>query len=166
MKIINSGQTGVGQAALRVARKFLIDTGGLCPAGFRTEAGNSPWLQKYGIFSTSDFGFDAVHKRNSENASATIWIGSRNSPEYISVIHSCWKNKKPMLAITPEVEDFDPKDIAMWIFEKDPETLHICGSSESLEPGIGLATQNFLVLCINEYMDLSNLEIFVNGHDI
>jgi hypothetical protein len=56
-----------------------------------------------------------------------------------------------MLAITPEVEDFDPKDIAMWIFENDPEKLHICGSSESLEPGIGLSAQRFLVLCMQEY---------------
>jgi hypothetical protein len=48
-RVISGGQTGVDQAALRVAKAIGLATGGWAPLGWETEDGPASWLAGYGL---------------------------------------------------------------------------------------------------------------------
>jgi hypothetical protein len=79
-RVISGGQTGADQAGLRAARAAGIPTGGWAPLGWETEDGPSPWLADFGLIECREPGYPARTRANVLEASATIWLGSLNSP--------------------------------------------------------------------------------------
>ena len=69
--VISGGQTGVDQAAIRVARSLGLATGGNAAKGWATEAGPVPWLADYGLVDCG-LGYSARTRLNVDAAHATL----------------------------------------------------------------------------------------------
>ncbi len=76
MKIISGGQTGVDRAALDVALKHGIESGGWCPTGRRDEFGRIP--DHYPVRELEDGGFTERTLRNVEDSDGTVIIHPGN----------------------------------------------------------------------------------------
>lgn len=69
--VISGGQTGVDQAAIRVARSLGLATGGNAARGWATEAGPAPWLADYGLVD-SRMSYADRTRLNVDTAHATL----------------------------------------------------------------------------------------------
>lgn len=72
MKIISGGQTGVDRAALDVALKHGIESGGWCPAGRLDECGRIP--DRYPVKELQDAGFAERTLQNVKDSDGTLII--------------------------------------------------------------------------------------------
>lgn len=95
-KIISSGQRGVDIAALRVAKKLMMQTGGVCSWNRRTQ----DIASTYGLSFIMDMQsyFATVVKRSQMNVNqsdATIVFRLRESPSADRIIHYAMTRKWP-----------------------------------------------------------------------
>lgn len=74
-RVISGGQTGADQGGLMAAWERGIETGGWCPAGYRTATGPNPLLEAMGLRSTSQMDYKTRTLLNVEQADATILFG-------------------------------------------------------------------------------------------
>lgn len=135
-KVISGGQTGVDQAGLRVAQSFGYETGGHCPANYKTENGPAPSLLKsFGLVPTPSGGYNIRTQLNAENSDGTVLFGETSSPGSILTIHFCEKAGKPYI-VNPTSEE-----LLRWLDEKDIEVLNVAGNRLSKSVGaMNLAT--------------------------
>jgi hypothetical protein len=145
-RIISGGQTGVDQAALRVAKSFQIPTGGWAPKGYLTETGPAPWLaREYGLreaqFPAGEpteprWKWDAqcYRFRNGENAAEAdvcLWYGDPMSRGAVATFRAADKAEIPVLV---HVRD---SHYRIFKFLDHCRILWIAGNRESGSPGIG-----------------------------
>lgn len=151
-KIISGGQTGVDQAALRVALEFGLAIGGWCPPDCNCEDGTIPDL----------FPLTPTPKECSPNAPhvprslRTEW-NVRDSdatlvllPDTVQhdagtawTIECAQRYAKPLLTSHPFSERA-AIDIYYWLSQLDITVLNVAGPSEKTCAGIGLATERLL----------------------
>jgi len=104
-KVVNGGQTGADQGALRAARACGIPTGGWAPLGWlvetadgkRTEA--APWLAEYGLADCPEPGFPARTRANVRDSDGTLWFGNWMTPGGAATLDACRNTDKPFLIV-------------------------------------------------------------------
>jgi hypothetical protein len=155
-KIISGGQTGADYAALKVARKLGLSTGGWTPPKFMTEAGKNPKLgKKYSLQELSCRSTTPLYvsyiqrsKKNVDDSDATLVFRIRASPGTDKTIGYCltgkWqtassseKHYRPVLVITDavllvnfeneEVKRRDADAVRAFLIEHNVKTLNVAG---------------------------------------
>jgi hypothetical protein len=106
-KIISGGQTGTDEAALFVAKKLGIETGGFAPLGYRTTAGSHMALKYvYGLVETEKTNYQHRTKLNVMNSDGTLRIACDfTSPGELLTINLCNELHKPVFDIYVSVSD-------------------------------------------------------------
>ena len=94
MKIISGGQTGVDRAALDVALKHGIESGGWCPTGRVDEIGRIP--DRYPIEQLEDGGFIERTLQNVKDSDGTVIIyPGKLSGGTEQTLHFCVEQRRP-----------------------------------------------------------------------
>ena len=93
--VISGGQTGVDRTALDVARALGVETGGVAPSNFWTDAGADPSLASYGLVARGTY-----RSRTIENVRASdltvIW-GDVSSPGCMLTRYTAMRERVPCL---------------------------------------------------------------------
>ncbi len=150
--IISGGQTGVDQAALRVAKTLGIATGGWMPKGWRTEQGPRPEFRDlYGMQEHARADYAARTQKNVEVSDATLLLGSTNSRGCRTTLMCCRARNKPFLAI-PADENIAAaaSEIRRWIGDRKIAVLNVAGNREETEPGIGAWAEAVLIRALGD----------------
>jgi hypothetical protein len=143
-KIISGGQSGADQAAWRCAAAFGVATGGRMPKGFLTEEGPRPeFAGRYGAAETPTDCDIARIEQNVQDSDATLWFGETTTRGANATVGACQRLGKPCMPVYPGAE-FEPSHVAAWILENRIRTLHVTGSREGEELGIGDRVELFL----------------------
>ena len=94
MKIISGGQTGVDRAALDVALKHGIESGGWCPTGRLDEIGRIP--DRYPVEELEDGGFIERTLQNIKDSDGTVIIyPGKLSGGTEQTLHFCVEQRRP-----------------------------------------------------------------------
>lgn len=151
-KIISGGQTGVDQAALRVALDSGIEIGGWCPPGRNCENGKIP--SEYTLKETENDRSPSApniprsqrteyNVRDSEGTLVIKPLGLKNNKGTEWTIKCCQNYEKPYLVIDPYKKDSMPL-ISDWIKRNQIRILNVAGPSEKAFSGINHQTQTLL----------------------
>jgi hypothetical protein len=151
-KIISGGQTGVDQAALRVARELGFEIGGWCPPNRACENGTIP--DDFPLIPTPyEHSPDAPHiprslrtEWNVRDSDATLVLLPHHLQHDMGTawtITCAEKLSKPLLVINPFSENSATK-IYEWLSSTDITTLNIAGPSEQTCPGISRGAEDVL----------------------
>ncbi len=148
-KIISGGQTGVDQAALKVAQELGFDIGGWCPPDRLSEEGPIPYPLTPTPQGSSrpDIPRSQRTEWNVRDADATLIFEPKpllaEDPGTRWTKTCCSRMKKPFLVCDP----YDPEvmvKIPEWLTRIDPTVLNIAGPSEKTAPGISGIVYNIL----------------------
>ena len=94
MKIISGGQTGVDRAALDVAPKHGIESGGWCPTGRLDEFGRIP--DRYAVRELESGGFTERTLQNIKDSDGTVIIyPGKLSGGTEQTVHFCAEQRRP-----------------------------------------------------------------------
>ena len=100
MKIISGGQTGVDRAALDVALKHGIETGGWCPTGRLDEFGRIP--DCYPLKELKNGGFTERTLQNIKDSDGTVIIyHGKSSGGTDQTVRFCVEQQRPCKLIDP-----------------------------------------------------------------
>ena len=132
MKVISGGQTGSDLGGLEGAKLANVETGGHCPAGYRTENGQNLELkEKYNLTATLVANYNYRTKKNIDNSDGTaIFADKITSGGTVLTINTCREMNKPYIC-NPTVDEL----VGFISFHKI-STLNVAGNRESVAPGI------------------------------
>ena len=163
MKVISGGQTGCDQAGIFAGRRLGLQTGGMAPKGWRTEAGPAPWLADYGLVESFSSGYQWRTRQNVLAADATLIIGDVSSPGSRMTLDAAAAGRLPRLtfrAIGPDFAQFGKEKsrstLLTWLRSVNPRVINIAGNRESVNPGIQAACEEFLVEILGIHLGLSS----------
>lgn len=146
-KIISGGQTGADRGGLEAGKRLGLDTGGTCPAGYRTENGRDETLLTFGVRCHKSRNYPPRTEENVINSDATLIFGNPGSRGSQLTQAMCRKHKKPCLVVfwtpgqpTPDIEEF-----IEFLYANDTGILNVAGNRESTTPGICYTVQDFLM---------------------
>lgn len=141
-EIITGGQTGVDQAALRVAIEIGLPISGWCPKGGLDEK-NVNILEEFPFFrETSSSNPDERTKLNIDDSDGTLVIvptfplKKEISDGTVLTIKYAEEKNKPFLILSLRSSDNKNKLIADWVEKNGIRKLNIAGPRESTVPGI------------------------------
>lgn len=151
-KIISGGQTGVDQAALRVATELNIPVGGRCPLNGWDE-NRIDIRESYPLTAMTGLAFDKSiverTKRNVRDSDGTLIIVSSlplsntRGTGTILTIEYAREINKPFLILS--FTSKSPIDVfSAWIKQYDIKILNIASHRESVSPGIYDKTSDLL----------------------
>lgn len=81
LRIVTGGQRGADQGALRAAKALGIQTGGVAPRGYKTEAGPAHFLKHvYGLTESWSPKYSTRTAQNVADAHATVLVGDLSAP--------------------------------------------------------------------------------------
>jgi Circularly permutated YpsA SLOG family len=156
-KILSGGQTGVDQAALRVAKRLGFEIGGWCAPGRASEAGSIPDefpLRETPVEcseSAPDIPRSLRTEWNVRDADATLILRAGQEDQSLDTIDpgTRWTALAAVLHATPlfTCRLDDPRDVQRarrWLEALQIESLNIAGAAEARVPGIGRAAEEFL----------------------
>ncbi|MEK6478416.1 putative molybdenum carrier protein [Catalinimonas sp. 4WD22] len=152
VKIISGGQTGVDQAALRVAQDLGLQHGGWCPPGHICEDGRIP--ESFTLMETpqerSEHAPNVPRSQRTEwnvrDADATLILTFHTQPEDASTL---WTLKaaemydKPLMMLDPR-HKLSEAQLVNWLDLHQIRILNVAGPAESREKGIGEVVFAFL----------------------
>lgn len=150
MKIISGGQTGADQGALTAGRLLGLETGGMAPKGWRTQAGPNPGLAAYGLVESSRSDYPTRTLYNVLDSDGTLIFGSLHSAGCRLTQRCCRKGPRPWYHVhwTPG-QDAPPDEVVvqvrLWLQQYNIRVLNVAGNREESAPGI--AQQTALFLC-------------------
>ncbi|MFQ5931420.1 MAG: putative molybdenum carrier protein [Nitrospiraceae bacterium] len=141
-KIISGGQTGVDRAALDVARKQGVPSGGWCPRARKAEDG--PIALIYPLTETPSDVYAQRTEWNVRDSDATLVL-TRGSPSEGTgfTIDVAARLGKPYLLVDLD-KPSDPAAIASWLEACQVHVLNVAGPRESKSPGIYQQALRFL----------------------
>lgn len=149
--LISGGQTGADMGGLRAAHDVGIATGGIAPAGFRTEKGAHPALgYLYGLLESDSPDYAVRTIDNVKMADAVILVTCMTSPGSRLTKQIAFQYSKPLFEVGfPRRDAWEPyravEDCRAWLLRIRPSILMIAGHRESVAPGICEWTRNFLL---------------------
>lgn len=127
-KIVSGGQKGADRTGLEVAREIGLETGGVAPKGYRTEAGPDPSLRGFGLTESRSWYYPPRTRENVRLADATVWFGNIGSPGFLCTRQACEDFFRPFI-VNPLPEDvLELADLH--------EVLNIAGNRLSTNPRI------------------------------
>lgn len=139
-KVISGGQAGADCAGLVGAERAGVPTGGVAPAGWRTEKGPQPEAlrDRFGLTEHSSSAYPPRTEENVVNSNATvIYSSNANSPGTVQTVNFCVKHSKPYLMVNPFSEDAIMLTRSFLLHER-PMVLNIAGNRESKSKGISV----------------------------
>lgn len=157
-KIISGGQTGADQGALEATKQLNLETGGWMPRGFRTEAGSRIEFAKLYNLQETESHLYPPRTWNVCQSDGTLIFGNSYSPGCIltrkfvknhgkALIEIAWFNDPGEQAWQyPRIKFFTD-----WLEENKIQTLNVAGNRESKNPGIQVATKDFLIQTLKGY---------------
>jgi len=135
VKIISGGQTGVDRAALDVALKHGIQTGGWCPAGRLDEFGRIP--DRYPLREMESGSFTDRTWQNVKDSDGTIVIYSGTlSGGTEQTVRFCIQQHRPhvLTDASKTSPDAAAKSIVDFVRKNQIETLNVAGPRQSEWP--------------------------------
>ena len=149
--IVSGGQSGADYGGLLGARDADIPTGGIAPAGFKTEYGPRPELgYLFGLVESESESYDVRTIDNIKMVCAVILItGVATSPGSRLTERMAHKYSKPLFPVdVPRLPTLEKyllvEDIRSWLTQIRPSVLMIAGNRESVCPGIEQWTRQLL----------------------
>lgn len=135
----SGGQRGADVAALYAGRRLGLKTGGVAPAGYRTEDGPDPALKEFGLVEDTKNNYQSRTIRNVQETDGTAWFGNTDSPGGRLTIKTARWSGKPLI-INPTAEQ-----LRVWVLEHAIRILNAAGNRESKNPGIQVRVEELLV---------------------
>ena len=135
VKIISGGQTGVDRAALDVALKHRIDSGGWCPAGRLDEFGRIP--DRYPVNELEGGGFTERTLQNVKDSDGTVIIYSdKLSDGTGQTVRCCLEQQRPhqLLDASKIPAEEAARLIADFVRNHKVDILNVAGPRESEWP--------------------------------
>jgi len=154
-KIISGGQTGADYGGLKAAKAKQVLTGGVCPAGWKTEKGSNPNLADFGLVCTKSPSYQYRTRINIAKSDATIIFyrppldaGSKLTKKI------CIELKKPVFLVSTNNIEKYYDDLQLhckaWLNAIDGNILNVAGNRESKNPGIEKFVERFLIDILDE----------------
>ena len=135
MKVISGGQTGVDRAALDVALKHGIESGGWCPTGRLDEFGRIP--DRYPVKELESGGFTERTLQNVKDSNGAVIIyPGKLSGGTEQTVRFCVEQQRPHLLIDASNIPIEKaaKLISDFVGETQIEILNVAGSRQSEWP--------------------------------
>jgi Circularly permutated YpsA SLOG family len=135
VKIISGGQTGVDRAALDIALKHGIDSGGWCPTGRLDEFGRIP--DRYPVKELQAGGFTERTLRNVKDSDGTVIIyPGKLSGGTEQTVRFCVEQRRPHLPIDASKRPVEQaaRSIADFVRENKIQTFNVAGPRQSEWP--------------------------------
>lgn len=136
MKIISGGQTGVDRAALDVALKHGIESGGWCPTGRRDEFGRIP--DCYPLRELENGGFTERTFQNVKDSDGTVIIClGKLSGGTVQTVKFCVEQRRPheLIDACDVSTEKAARLIADFVRENKIDMLNVAGPRASEWPG-------------------------------
>jgi hypothetical protein len=136
VKIISGGQTGVDRAALDVALKHGIDSGGWCPAGRLDEFGRIP--DRYPLEELGSGGFTERTLQNVKDSDGTVIIDAgKLSGGTEQTVRFCAQEQRPHELIDASTISAEEaaQSISDFVRENKIDVLNVAGPRQSEWPG-------------------------------
>ena len=133
VKVVSGGQTGADTAGLEVAKELGLETGGYCPARWRTEDGSNPKLAEYGLVCTVEYGYWTRTQLNAQHSRATVWFGTTTSRGYQTTLEACALYGREM-AVNPTPEK-------LRAMAETYEVINCAGNRASINPSAAYQTK-------------------------
>lgn len=150
--VINSGQAGCEQAALRAAHRVGLETGGYAPWHWQTEDGQRPeFYRLYGLLEHWSAKPARATYCNVADSDLTLWLGRPGNPTTAAFRYTgraCFHFGRRLI-----VAKHEPRIFANLLIRARPGTLHITGIAESIRPGVGKEAEQFLYLVLGMVRD-------------
>jgi hypothetical protein len=147
-KIISGGQTGADQGGLEAAMLLGLQTGGIMPRGFKTEAGPRPsFAAKFNLLADFSPAYQPRTRLNILAADATLIFGNTKSPGSALTINLCLDLSRPFRIIPfpcAKIYLTQKSYLLSWLEELDITILNVAGNRESTNPGIQIFVRDFL----------------------
>ncbi len=141
-KIVSGGQTGVDRAALDLALRLGIPSGGWCPKGRKAEDG--PIDMRYPLKETPSTLYPVRTERNVRDSDGTLVLTwGRPSGGTALTIKLARQHQKPILVVDLS-KGGDLKPVMEWAKENSIRILNVAGPPESKIPGIHDRASKFL----------------------
>lgn len=141
--VISGGQTGADIGGLQAAKQAGLGTGGMAPAGFRTEAGANPALAELGLRQSTSANYKVRTVQNVADADATIIFDPAGSTGSRQTLEAATAAGKPVLRLTG-AEDDVVDQINAFLKDNNVRKVNIAGNRESVTPGIAQSVQESL----------------------
>jgi hypothetical protein len=138
VKVISGGQTGADRTALEVAKDLGLQTGGVVPKGWRTEAGPDPTLATFGCTQHASPDYPPRTRRNVLDSDGTVWFGRTNSRGYLCTRREAQEANRPFLA------NPDSRILRNWLALWNIQVLNVAGNTQRENPHIGAMVRMFL----------------------
>ena len=135
MKIISGGQTGIDRAALDIAIKHGIESGGWCPAGRLDEFGRIP--DCYPLKELENGGFTERTLQNVKDSDGTVIIyPGKPSGGTEQTVHFCVEQRRPyeLIDVSNVPIEKAAQLIADFVCENNVATLNVAGPRASEWP--------------------------------
>jgi hypothetical protein len=132
VKIISGGQTGVDRAALDIALKHGIESGGWCPAGRLDEIGRIP--DRYPLKELENGGFAERTLRNVKDSDGTIVIyPGKLSGGTEQTVRFCVEHRRPheLIDAFNVSTEKAAQLIAGFVYENKIDILNVAGPRHS-----------------------------------
>jgi len=143
-KVVSGGQTGVDEAALRVALVLGIPHGGWCPRGRINELGVIS--SQFCLSETASAESDQRTEWNVRDSDATLILSRKSrlegGTELTEKFAKAWN--RPCYVVAGERKD-SSEAIRNLLTRNPIRTLNIAGPRESEDPGIGSWAQDILL---------------------
>ena len=134
MKVISGGQTGADRAGLDAAAALGLPTGGHAPAGFWTESGADPDLERLGLTAGGSPEFRT--ERNVLDADATVIFAPRAPAGGSELTRALTlRHRKPAIVLDPWAPGA-ARALVEFLVAQAPTVLNVAGDRESQSPGI------------------------------
>jgi hypothetical protein len=148
-KIISGGQTGVDQGALREAKASGIETGGWAPKGWLTEDGPAPWLADYGLREMPTTDYPSRTRKNVDEADALLVLVNgvvKDSRKLTGGTGLTIRLAAQIPTLVMGLDDLLRFTVVLpWLRERHGQAVLVAGPRESKAPGVGAATERFLL---------------------
>ena len=123
-KVISGGQTGVDRIGLEVAQSLGYQTGGVAPAGFKTEQGADTSLEEFGLTAEGDYRSRTIANIKRSGGTVVFSEDMRSAGTRLTIAEAN-KAGKPII-LNPSVEE-----LKAWMKENKIRTLNVAGNRGS-----------------------------------
>lgn len=153
-KIISGGQTGGDKGGLRAGKRLDLETGGFCPARWKTDKGEDLELKEFGLVCLPSSGYIERTEKNVCRSDATVGFGNQYSPGMRLTQRYCKEWMKPYLAIPypsrSRLEDIERFIEWLKMYGDQIKVLNIAGNRERMNYGIERYVEEFLVEALSK----------------
>ena len=137
-KVISGGQIGADIAGLRAAKAVGLETGGMCPAGWKTKRGSDPSLAEFNVECHASAAYPPRTEWNVAHSDGTIRLAwNFMSPGERCTLRFIKQYDTPHIDIRIDWDgrdiptiDADPMNAAKWIQQEGIEVLNIAGNAD------------------------------------